>query len=203
MSGYPLVIEGTALSAVVAGGGRVATRKVLALLEAGARVHVVAPVVTPTLEQAVARHPDLLITLATFEPRHIGDALLVVVATSDPEANALIAAQARALGRLVNVASAPDQGNCITPAVHRSGDITVAVTTGRVPTAAARIRDRVGRLLNEQYAAAVSELTRLRSELLQRGDRERWSTASAMLVGDEFCEHVESGHFAARLAEWR
>src|SRR5262249_44106272 len=117
--------------------------------------------------------------------------------------NALIAAQARALGRLVNVASAPDQGNCITPAVHRSGDITVAVTTGRVPMAAARIRDRVGRLLNEPYAVAVRELTRLRSDLLQRGDRERWSTASSTLVGDDFCEHVESGRFAARLAEWR
>jgi siroheme synthase-like protein len=203
MSAYPLVIEGTAMSAVVAGGGRVATRKVLALLDAGARVHVVAPLITPAIEQAAARHHDLLITLAMFEPRHIGDALLVVVATNDPEANALIAAQARALGRLVNVAGAPDQGNCITPAVYRSGDITVAVTTGRVPTAAARIRDRLGRLLNERYAVAVGELTRLRSELLQRGDRERWSTASSTLVGDEFCEHVESGHFSARLAEWR
>jgi precorrin-2 dehydrogenase/sirohydrochlorin ferrochelatase len=145
----------------------------------------------------------LLITLTTFESRHIGDAMLVVVATNDPEANALIAAQARSLGKLVNVASAPDQGNCITPAVHRSGDITVAVTTGKVPTAAARIRDRLGRVLNGRYAVAVSELARLRSELLQRGDRERWSTASTTLVGDEFCEHVESGRFAERLAEWR
>jgi len=203
MSGYPLVIEGAALSAVVAGGGRVATRKVLALLEAGARVHVVAPQITPTLEQAAARYHDLLITLTTFEPRHIGDALLVVVATNDPEANALIAAQARSLGKLVNVASAPDQGNCITPAVHRSGDITVAVTTGKVPTAAVRIRDRVGRLLNGRYALAVSELAQLRTELLRRGERERWSTASSSLVGDAFCEHVESGDFGARLAEWR
>jgi precorrin-2 dehydrogenase / sirohydrochlorin ferrochelatase len=203
MSGYPLVIEGAALSAVVAGGGRVATRKVLALLEAGARVRVVAPAVTPQLEQAASRNHNLLITRATFAQTHIGDALLVVVATNDPEANALIAAQARALGRLVNVASAPDQGNCITPAVHRSGEITVAVTTGRVPTAAARIRDRLGRVFDERYAVAVRELTRLRSDLLQRGDRERWSTASTTLVGDEFCAHVESGDFATRLAEWR
>ena len=50
MSGYPVVVEGTTLSAVIAGGGRVATRKALSLLEAGARVHVVAPLVTPMLE---------------------------------------------------------------------------------------------------------------------------------------------------------
>jgi siroheme synthase-like protein len=203
MSGYPLVIEGAALSAVVAGGGRVATRKVLSLLESGARVHVVAPVITPELERVAAANPEMLITRSAFDPRYIGDAMLVIIATNDAEANALIAAQARALGRLVNVVSAPDQGNCITPAVHRSGDITVAVTTGRVPAAAARIRDRVGRVLNDRYAAAVGELTRLRRDLLQRGDRERWSTASSTLLGDEFCEQVESGRFAERLAEWR
>ena len=125
------------------------------------------------------------------------------VATNDPEANALIGAQARALGRLVNVVSAPDQGNCITPAVHRSGDITVAVTTGRVPSAAARIRDRLGRMLDTRYATAVRELTELRANLLNRGERDRWTTASTTLLGDEFCDHVESGRFAARLAEWR
>jgi precorrin-2 dehydrogenase / sirohydrochlorin ferrochelatase len=203
MSGYPLVLEGTTLSAVVAGGGRVATRKAMALLDAGARVHVVAPVITPELELVFGRSRNLRITRAPFAPEYIGDALLVVVATSDPEANALIAAQARSLGRLVNVTNAPDQGNCITPAVHRNGDITVAVTTGRVPAAAARIRDRLGRVLDARYASAVSELARLRSELLNRGERDRWSDASTRLVGDEFCEHVESGFFAARLAEWR
>jgi precorrin-2 dehydrogenase/sirohydrochlorin ferrochelatase len=203
MSGYPVVVEGTTLSAVIAGGGRVATRKALSLLEAGARVHVVAPRVTPMLEETAARNHDLYITRSLFAAEHIGNALLVVVATNDPDANALIAAQARAVGRLVNVASAPDQGNCITPAVHRSGDITVAVTTGRVPTAAARIRDRLGRVLDGRYAAAVRELSQLRADLLNRGERDRWTTASTTLVGDEFCDHVESGRFAARLAEWR
>ena len=147
MSGYPLVLEGTAISAVVAGGGRVATRKVESLLEAGAKVHAVAPVITPQLEQLAARNYALRVTRAHFSSEHFGDALLVVVATDDPEANALIAAQARASGRLVNVTNAPDQGNCSTPAVYRSGDIAVAVSTGRVPAAAARIRDRIGRLL--------------------------------------------------------
>jgi siroheme synthase-like protein len=203
MSAYPLVLEGSSLTAVIAGGGRVATRKALSLLESGARVHVVAPVITPQLEQAFARYPELGITRAAFTTAQIGDAMLVIVATDDPEANALIAAQARSLGKLVNVVNAPDQGNCITPAVHRAGDVTLAVTTGRVPTAAARIRDRLGHTVDERYAAAVRELAQLRSELLNRGDRERWSSASTTLIGDEFCDHVESGRFAARLAEWR
>lgn len=203
MSGYPLVLEGTAISAVVAGGGRVATRRVESLLEAGAKVHVIAPVVTPQLEQLAARNYDLRVTRAHFSEEHFGDALLVVIATDDAEANALIAAQARARGRLVNVTNAPDQGNCITPAVHRSGDIAVAVSTGRVPAAAARIRDRIGRLVDARYASAVRDLSSLRRTLLNRGAREQWTHATASLVGEDFCERVESGEFEARFAEWR
>lgn len=203
MSGYPIVLEGTALSALVIGGGRVATRRVEALLDSGAKVHVVAPVLTPQLEQIAAGHPELRVTRAAFTPEMFGDALLVVVATDDNEVNALVAAQARARGRLVNVVSAPDQGNCITPAVHRSGDVVVAVTAGRLPTAAVRIAGRVGRLLDDRYAAAVRELTTLRRDLLNRGDRDRWTAANAALIGDDFCERVEAGDFDVRVAEWR
>ena len=203
MSGYPLVLEGTAISALVIGGGRVATRKVLSLLEAGAKVRVIAPVFTPQLEQTATSNYSLLLTRAHFSEEHFGDALLVVVATDDAEVNALIGAQARARGRLVNVVSAPDQGNCATPAVHRSGDLVIAVATGRVPAVAARIRDRVGRFVDGRYAAAVRELAELRSTLLNRGDRARWSEASESLVGDDFCDQVESGQFEARFAQWR
>ena len=203
MSGYPLVLEGTAISALVAGGGRVATRKVAALIEAGAKVHVVAPVFTPELQQLAARHPDLRMTRAQVAPDHFGDALLIIVATDDSEVNALIAAQARALNRLVNVVNAPDQGNCIMPAVHRSGELLVAVTAGRVPTAATRIRDRIGRVLDERYAAAVRELSALRRTLLNRGERDRWTEATGSLVGEEFCDRVESGDFETSFAPWR
>jgi hypothetical protein len=58
-------------------------------------------------------------------------------------------------------------------------------------------------LFDDRYASAVRELAQLRSELLNRGERERWSTASTTLVGDDFCDDVESGRFAERLAEWR
>jgi len=203
VSGYPLVLEGTAISALVAGGGRVATRKVAALIEAGAKVHVVAPVFTPELQQLAARHPDLRMTRAQVTPDHFGDALLIIVATDDAEVNALIAAQARARNRLVNVVNAPDQGNCIMPAVHRSGELMVAVTAGRVPTAATRIRDRIGRVLDERYAVAVRELSALRRTLLNRGERDHWSEATGALIGEDFCDHVESGDFETRFAPWR
>jgi siroheme synthase-like protein len=203
MSAYPLVLEGTAITALVVGGGRVATRKALALLDAGARVHVLAPSIGPELEERAAADDRLRLTRAPYDPAHLSGSTLVVAATADGQTNAAIAEHARAQGKLVNVVDTPERGNCVTPAVHRSGDIVVSVTTGRVPGAAARIRDAIARTLDGRYAAAVRELTALRRRYLEQGDRVRWNEAASALVGSDFCEQVESGGFATRIAEWR
>lgn len=202
MSAYPLVLEGSAISAVVIGGGRVATRKTRALLDTGASVHVVARDVAPELRLVADGNASLSVTCAAYTPAHLGNALLVIAATDDDETNARVASDARALGRLVNVAGAPELGNCVTPAVHRAGDVVVAVTTGRVPGAAARIRDAIGRVIDGRYGDAVRALSALRRRALDEG-KGRWSDASAALIGPDFCEQVESGALPGRIAEWR
>ena len=202
MSLYPLMLDGSALSAVIIGGGAVAARKATALVAAGATVRVVAPSVVTELE-ALARDSSIELIRDRYEKRHIGDAGLVIAATNDHTVNAEVAVDAKSLGRLVNVASDPAAGNCITPAVHRAGDVLIAVTAGGVPSAAARIRDEVARRVDDRYAAAVKELSSLRRALLERDDRERWSSATAALLDDDFCRRVESGLFGEALAEWR
>ncbi|MDB4876280.1 MAG: precorrin-2 dehydrogenase [Gemmatimonadetes bacterium] len=203
MSAYPLVLDGEAIDAIVVGGGKVATRKALALLDAGARVHVVSPAISEALQAAEGARAGLRVTRDRYSSSHLGSATLVVAATDDAQTNAAVAADARAGGRLVNVASAPELGNCVTPAVHRAGDVVVAVSTGRVPNAAVRIRDAIAGTVDARYASAVRELSTLRRTLLAGGDGTRWSAAAAALVGADFCEQVESGAFDARLGEWR
>ena len=203
MSAYSLVLEGSSVTALVVGGGGVAARKVAALLESGARVHVVAPRVDAALERMHSGAGELRISRERYDPRHADGALLVVAATDDAPLNARIAADARARGRLVNVVDAPELGNCVTPAVHRSGELVVAVSAGGVPRAAARIRDSIGQMLDARYADAVRELATLRRALLEGGERDRWHQAAAALLAPDFCEQVESGRFAARIAEWR
>ena len=202
MSFYPLMLDGSALTAVIIGGGAVAARKASSLIASGARVRIVAPAVTSELEKA-AGDSSIEIIRERYARDHLGDAQLVIAATSDDSVNAQVAADARALGRLVNVASAPALGNCVTPAVHRAGEVVIAVATGGVPSAAARIRDDLAGKIDNRYAAAVRELSSLRRSLIDRDQRARWSSATAALLDDDFCRRVESGLFAEALAEWR
>jgi precorrin-2 dehydrogenase / sirohydrochlorin ferrochelatase len=203
VSAYPIVLEGAAISALVVGGGRVAERKIRSLLEAGARVHVVAPVVADEIEKLAAQSDALRVTRSIYSRNHIQDVTLVIAATDDPTLNATIASDARTAGALVNVVDRPELGDFVTPALHQCGEIVVAVSAGGVPSAAARIRDSIGRVVDGRYATAVHELAALRRTLLASGNRERWAEAAAALVGEDFCERVESGNFGAGIAEWR
>jgi precorrin-2 dehydrogenase len=203
VSAYPIVLEGATISALIVGGGRVAARKARALIEAGARVHVVSPAIHADLEALEATTDRLRISRTRYAAEQLDAVTLVIAATDDPAVNARVADDARMAGRLVNVADAPDQGSFVTPAVHRCGDIVVSVTTGGVPNAAGRIRDAIGRTIDARYASAVHDLGALRRTLIAAGDRDRWGKAAAALIGDDFCERVESGDFAARISEWR
>ena len=201
---YPLVLDGRSIEALVVGGGRVAARKAAALLAAGAQVRIVAPVLG-------AECAELLVTYGRrarwierrYEPGDINDATLIVAATDDRTVNAHIASDARERRRLVNVADAPAEGNCITPAVHRAGTLTVAVSAGGVPAAAGRIRDAIAARFDARYGTALEHVAELRTRLLREGRREAWREASAALTGADFCDAVERGALAARIAQWR
>ena len=205
MSAFPVTLEGSSISALVVGGGSVALRRVRSLVEAGARVHVVAPSIDPQLEELANANSRVTLTRAEYDAARLAAVNFVVAATDRPDVNAGIAADARAKALLVNVVDAPDLGTCTIPAVHRAGDgeLVVAISAGGVPAAATRIRDEIARIVDERHGRAVAALLELRRSLLDRGERGRWREASEQLVGPTFLADVGSGRFSERLGEWR
>jgi len=172
---YPVMLDGTALDALIVGGGDVAARKAEALIASGARVHLIGSRIGARC-RVLAGHPRVTVEARALDrgdiAREIAAAMLVVAATDDPELNAAIAAEAKRLRRLVNVVDAPGAGNCITPATHRAGGLTIAVSAGGVPSAAVRIRDAIAERFDDRYAAALASLAQLRERLLGRDDRD-------------------------------
>jgi siroheme synthase-like protein len=201
VSDFPIALHGERVTAVVIGGGSVGTRKALALVEAGAMVRVVGPVVTPELEDA-ERLRQVTIIRESYRAEHLEKATLVIAATDSREVNAQIAVDANSRGKLVNITDYPDEGNFHTMALHRSGEVTIAVSSGGVPGAAARIRDAIAERFDGRYERAVSALRGLRSRLLAR-DEQSWKSAAPKLLGDDFCNSVEDGSFNDKVNSWR
>lgn len=164
--GYPVMLDLTDVPVLLVGGGVIASRKAAQLLDAGARLTVVAPEVQAEL---AARAFD--VRRRGYEASDLEGHQLVMTATDVPTVNAQVAADARARGMWVN--SADDPANCsfILPAVTRRGPVVVAVgTDGSSPALARHLRDRIAtELLTPEVEAAAHELARQRAEFHAQG----------------------------------
>jgi uroporphyrin-III C-methyltransferase/precorrin-2 dehydrogenase/sirohydrochlorin ferrochelatase len=127
---------------LVVGGGRVATRRMPALLDAGADVVLVSPEITPALH-GLAGAGRLRWLARRFEPADVDGAWLVHVAVDDPIAAAVVSAAAQE--RRVFCVRADDRhaATAWTPATARHGPVTVAVTAGGDPRRAVAVRDAI------------------------------------------------------------
>lgn len=201
MSAFPVTLDGSSISALVVGAGRVGSRKAARLLSAGADVRIVSLTRTPEIEELERSAHNLHVIIGPYASELLDRATYVVAATNDAATNARIASDARSRRLLVNVSDRPELGTCVTPAVHRAGDLTIAVSAGGVPTVAVRVRDLLASIVDHRFAKATAALRTLRQDLMRR-DRDRWAGATESLIGSDFCRSVEDGSFWTRLAQW-
>ncbi|WDZ84888.1 uroporphyrinogen-III C-methyltransferase [Micromonospora cathayae] len=151
-SPYPLGLRLAVRRVVVVGGGAVATRRVPALLDAGADVLLVAPELTPALRA----HVDagrLHWEPRRFVPADLDGAWLVQVAVDDRAAAAAVSAAATE--RRIFCVRADDRtaATAWTPAVTRHGPVTVAVLGGGDPHRAKATRDAIRTLLDARQGS--------------------------------------------------
>lgn len=148
-SRYPItLIHLESTLAVVVGGGVVGERKVNGLLAANGRVRLIAPEASPALV-ALAESGAIEWVRREFRSGDLAEGGIVFAATNVRAVNRAVTDEALALGLLVNVADAPSEGNFHAPAVHRTEEAVIAVSSyaGR-PGIATRLRNRIVALLS-------------------------------------------------------
>jgi uroporphyrin-III C-methyltransferase/precorrin-2 dehydrogenase/sirohydrochlorin ferrochelatase len=154
---FPVFLKLRGRRVLLVGGGPVARGKLAGLLEAGARVTVVAPEVRPEIEAA-----GVTIVPRAFTPADLDGAWLVVAA-APPEVNRAVAAAAEDRGVFVNAVDDPAPASAYTGGVFRRGGITIAVSTeGRAPALAGLLREALEAVIPEEVASWVEEAQRLR-----------------------------------------
>jgi uroporphyrin-III C-methyltransferase/precorrin-2 dehydrogenase/sirohydrochlorin ferrochelatase len=165
---FPLFLKLAGRDVLVVGAGPIGTSKARSLLEAGARVTVVAPEAEPELIELAAASA-LVLHARAFTDADVDGAWLVVAAAT-PEVNRVVAAASEARRTFVLAVDDPTSASAYGAGVVRRGGVTVAVSTdGRAPALAGLLREALEAVLPDELASWTAEAERLRGVWKARG----------------------------------
>jgi len=167
MNFYPINLDVAGQACVVVGGGKVALRKIRGLLEAGATVTVIAPEICAEVDELYQRG-EIFWTRENFSAELLGDELILIAATDNPEINRHAAQVARARKILVNSVDTSG-GNFNVPARIRRGEFLLTLSTGaNSPAFAKFVRQMLEAEFGENFGAALEIISRARREVKRR-----------------------------------
>ena len=150
MSLFRAFLKLTNRRVLVVGGGAIAAQKIPGLLEAGARVHVVSPKLSPALAEYV-RTRQIDWSPKLFEPEDLDGAFLIIAATSLRDLNASVFAEADRRNILCNSVDDIEHCHFYYGSIVQRGDLQIAISTnGKSPALAQRLRKE----LEEQFGPA-------------------------------------------------
>ncbi|MGE5423412.1 MAG: bifunctional precorrin-2 dehydrogenase/sirohydrochlorin ferrochelatase [Ignavibacteriales bacterium] len=148
---FPILLDLRNQKCLVVGGGNVAVRKVLNLLECGADLKVVSLLPDQKLVELAARKTILLEERA-FRASDVNGCFLVFAATNDEEVNQLVFEICEKESILVNVVDEPERCRFFVPSTLRRGSLTVSVSTeGKSPLLARKMRENLENNIGFEY----------------------------------------------------
>lgn len=166
MSLFPMFLKLTARPCVVVGAGAIAEGKIEGLLQAEARVRVIAPEALPRVH-AWAEAGDIEWEAREYRPGDLQGAFLAVAGTATAEVNRAVYAEANQLGVLCNAVDDPPFCDFYFPSIVRRGELQIAISTaGDSPALAQRLRKEINAALPLDTGEWLMELGRLRREVV-------------------------------------
>jgi glutamyl-tRNA reductase len=148
---FPIILSLTNRHVLVVGGGKVASRKVLKLLEARAEITVIAPEIEPSLLELI-NQSKLKWQKNSFNPEQLKGFDLVIAATDDHKVNMEVVNTARKIKILANSVDEAIHSDFLFPAIIRRGDLLIAISTsGKSPVLARKIRQELELIFGQEY----------------------------------------------------
>jgi uroporphyrin-III C-methyltransferase/precorrin-2 dehydrogenase/sirohydrochlorin ferrochelatase len=155
---------------LVVGGGAIAAGKIPGLLQAGARIRVVAPQINAEIAAWVEARKIAWIA-KEFTTEDLRNAHLVIAATSLAEVNASVYQAAEARGIFCNAVDDIENCHFYYGSIVQRGDLQIAISTnGKSPSLAQRLRKELEQQFPAEYGPWLDVLGEAREKLRASSD---------------------------------
>lgn len=130
MSYLPLFIDTSGKKCLVVGGGKVASRKLIPILESNMHVLLISPEIINDIFENFKDNKNFTYQKRKFIESDIDDQFLIVAATNCKDTNSLIAKIAKDKNILTNMAENSSIGDTLIPSVVNRDPIKIAISSG-------------------------------------------------------------------------
>ena len=147
---FPLFVDISEKEILFVGGGKIAARRINALVPFTQRITIVAPETDGSI-LGLTEEGEVSWIMREFEDEDIEEKDLVFAATDDAELNEQIALMCRQKGIQVNVSSDKNLCDFYFPGIVRQGDTVIGITaSGKDHAKAKKVRERIQEILTEE-----------------------------------------------------
>lgn len=168
---FPVFFKLEQMHVLLIGGGNVALEKLQAIVNnaPATKVTVVAKEIFDVFREEAVKHPTIEIINASYEPFYLDNCDLVIAAVNDIPTSELIRRDAKAKGKLINVADKPELCDFYLGSIVTKGNLKLAISTnGKSPTVAKRLKEVFNEMLPEELEDVLNNLQHIRNKL--KGD---------------------------------
>lgn len=164
---FPVFLKLEQLSVLIVGGGYVGKEKLTAVLQNSPQtsVRMVAARVSEEI-RSFARDYNVELVEKPYEPADIDGADIVIAALNDQAVSEQVAADAKAKGKLVNVADKPELCDFYLSSVVQKGSVKIAISTnGKSPTIAKRLKEVIASMIPAEMENVLGNLQVIRKKM--------------------------------------
>lgn len=162
---YPVTLKLAGKFCTVVGGGSVAVRKVKSLLEQGAEVTVISPVLD---EELIAIQEQFVWRNSMYSDGMLKGSFLVIAATDSRDVNHAVYEWCEEHQVLVNVVDSLQESSFTVNAMVQRGDFMLAVSTSGIsPAVSKKVREDLELQYGPEYGTMLEILEEAREEALR------------------------------------
>lgn len=165
MNFYPVNLNLKNKKCFVIGGGNVAFRKILGLLNANASVEVFSPEVCENISN-LAEKNKIILHKENYSAEKIHDGFILIAATDNPKLNKKIIDDARKKNFLTN--SVDGDGDFNVPSkIQRENFLLTVSTSGNSPAFSKFVRENLESEFDENFGESLKIISKYRQEVKQ------------------------------------
>src|SRR5882724_9863499 len=141
---YPIFLKLEEMRLLIVGGGCVALEKLNSVLHnpPQTQIEIVAPFISEAIKEISRSRNNVHFSERKVGPYDIDLAQIIIAAVDDRSVSEWVHLQAKAKGKLVNIADTPNLCDFYLGAIVNKGHLKIAISTnGKSPTMAKRLKD--------------------------------------------------------------